>query len=249
MVWHGGASPCYIPEVDKPDTEQHALGVSHLAFLKRISFTGTFPFPATYYPRKMAPTINHHRQALTIEAGACVDPEGRPPAKGLSGKTCMYMQKGQTRHISINTILKKKHSRIWLRIKWFVELWSLFLFRKKEKIYKMQRSHIMYYHGRMFSLYPNMSPGLASVGKNMDSVTAFGTHHGRSETHHRVKGGLDDKCCWASLFQEQAENQWNQRGLPEGTLECVPCCPENGAPSPPWQHPSPLLSHSSNKKW
>ena len=85
MVWHGGASPCYIPEVDKPDTEQHALGVSHLAFLKRISFTGTFPFPATYYPRKMAPTINHHRQALTIEAGACVDPEGRPPAKGLSG--------------------------------------------------------------------------------------------------------------------------------------------------------------------
>lgn len=57
----------------------------------------------------------------------------------------------------------------------------------------MQRSHIMYYHGRLFSLHPNISPGLASVGKNMDSVTAFGTHHGHSEIHHRVKGGLDDK--------------------------------------------------------
>ena len=57
----------------------------------------------------------------------------------------------------------------------------------------MQRSPIMYYHGRLFSLHPNISPGLASVGKNMDSVTAFGTHHGHSEIHHRVKGGLDDK--------------------------------------------------------
>ena len=51
----------------------------------------------------------------------------------------------------------------------------------------------MYYHGRLFSLHPNMSPGLASVGKNMDGVAAFGTHRGHSEIRHRVKGGLDDK--------------------------------------------------------
>ena len=90
----------------------------------------------------------------------------------------------------------------------------------------MQRSHIMYYHGRLFSLHPNMSPGLASVGKNMDSVTAFGTHHGHSEIHHRVKGGLDDKWCWASLFQKQAENQeeptWPSWGDP-WVCSLLPC--------------------------
>ena len=37
--------------------------------------------------------------------------------------------------------------------------------------------------------------------------------------------------------------------LPEGTLGCVPCCPVGGVPRPRWQHPSPLLNHSSTRKW
>ena len=36
--------------------------------------------------------------------------------------------------------------------------------------------------------------------------------------------------------------------LPEGTLGCVPCCPVGEVPRPRWQHPSPLLNHSSTRK-
>lgn len=38
-----------------------------------------------------------------------------------------------------------------------------------------------------------MGPGLASAGKNMDSMNAFEIHHGHAEINHTVKGELNDK--------------------------------------------------------
>lgn len=75
-----------------------------------------------------------------------------------------------------------------------VELWSLFLFRKKKrKFIRIQEVSHNALSWTLFSLHPNMSPGLASVGKNMDGVAHLGPIVDSLRNTYRVKGGLDDK--------------------------------------------------------
>lgn len=101
-------------------------GVSLLAFLKRGCHGHSLLLPSG--PRKW------HQLWIAIDKlslsnqGSMWTTQGRPPAKELFGKKCIHTERGQTHRISTNKILKKKYCRICLRIKWFVERWSLFLF-------------------------------------------------------------------------------------------------------------------------
>lgn len=82
----------------------------------------------------------------------------------------------------------------------------------------MQRSYTIHYHQCLFSLHLNPGPGLASVGKNMDSVNAVETHH-----EHMWKEDWWQMMLGQPVLKASQEITGTSKVFTWGKHGCMPC--------------------------